>query len=188
MKEGRKAIFLDRDGVINVDRGYVFRRRDFEYIPGSVRALKAFKAAGYWLIVVTNQSGIGRGLYTIKEYEDLTAWMRGDLEKQGVMLDAVYFCPHFPTALVAKHRVDCCCRKPKPGMILQAANRCSINLVASIMVGDKKSDIDAGRLAGVGRCYLISDALGVAASGVEDGVFSSLHDVAKNVLDPKYLQ
>lgn len=157
MSGPRKAAFLDRDGVLNEDHGYVYRREDFQWRPGVVEALSRLQAAGYALVVVTNQSGIARGYYTEADFQALTDHMRAELRAQGVELAAVMHCPHLPEASVPAFRMDCDCRKPRPGMILEAARRLGLNLAASCLFGDKSSDIAAGRAAGVGCCWLIGD-------------------------------
>ena len=100
----RRAVFLDRDGVLNQDRGYVSRPEDFEWMPGTMHALRALQRAGWALVVVTNQSGIARGLYGPAEYENLTAWMHSELARHGIALDGVYHCPHLPDAPLAAWR------------------------------------------------------------------------------------
>lgn len=145
-----RAIFLDRDGVINVDRGYVCRPEDFVFFPGALEALLDFQKKGYLLIIVTNQSGIGRGYYTLGDFEHLMEWMKKKLSAHGIFLHAIYFCPHHPSQ-------ECDCRKPKPGMILRAAKDFGIDLKNSWMIGDKPSDIKAGLAAGVGHTILIGD-------------------------------
>ena len=162
----RKAVFLDRDGVINLDRAYVHRWEDFEFVPGIVDAMRRLKQAGYLLVVVTNQSGIARGYYSEAQYQQLTAQMREALASAGAAVDAVYHCPHHPEGALAPYATDCDCRKPAPGMILQAARELGIDLPGSFLIGDKPSDIDAARAAGVGTSYLVAsdNPLSVAAS------------------------
>lgn len=152
----RKAAFLDRDGVINLDRAYVHRWEDFEFAPGAVDAMRQLKQAGYLLVVVTNQSGIARGYYTEEQYQQLTAQMRQSLAAADAAVDAVYHCPHHPAGSVAPLAIDCQCRKPLPGMILQASTDLGIDLAASLLIGDKPSDIEAAQAAGVGQSYLVS--------------------------------
>ncbi|MFM7025307.1 MAG: D-glycero-beta-D-manno-heptose 1,7-bisphosphate 7-phosphatase [Limnohabitans sp.] len=151
----RKAVFLDRDGVINLDRAYVHRWEDFAFVPGIVGAMRRLKQAGYLLVVVTNQSGIARGYYSEAQYQQLTAQMREALASEGAAVDAVYHCPHHPEGLLAPYAMDCSCRKPAPGMILQAARELGIDLPGSCLIGDKPSDIDAAKAAGVGASYLV---------------------------------
>jgi D-glycero-D-manno-heptose 1,7-bisphosphate phosphatase len=172
----QRAVFLDRDGVINVDHGYVHRVEHFSFVPGSDAALARLQAAGWHLVVVTNQSGLARGLYSIDDYERFTAHLREQLAERGVHLDAVLHCPHLPDAAVAQYRLACDCRKPKPGMLLQAARKLSLDLGASVMVGDKPSDLQAGRAAGVGRCVLVRSghALEPGAEQQADAVYDDL--------------
>lgn len=147
----RPAAFLDRDGVINIDHGYVSRWEDFAFVPGAVDALRRLQMAGYALVIVTNQSGVARGYYDEAAVQRLHDALRENLARQGVTLDAIEYCPHLPDAPLARYALDCDCRKPAPGMILRSAAALGIDLAASLMFGDKASDIDAGRAAGVGR-------------------------------------
>jgi D-glycero-D-manno-heptose 1,7-bisphosphate phosphatase len=156
------AAFLDRDGVINVDHGYVVRREKFEWVPGVREAAAQLNRAGFALVVITNQSGIGRGLYTEADFLHLTDWMRGEFAAAGAPLAGVYFCPHHPTDAVGEFRKDCDCRKPAPGMLLKAAAELSLDLGRSVVFGDKASDLQAAEAAGVPERVLLStDGLGV---------------------------
>jgi D-glycero-D-manno-heptose 1,7-bisphosphate phosphatase len=171
-----RAAFVDRDGVIVEDRGYAYRVADFAPLPGAVAALRALQSAGYLLVVITNQSGIARGLYTEADYEAFTAHMRARLEAEGVKLDAVEYCPHLPDAAVARYRLDCECRKPRPGMLLRAITALDIDPSASIVIGDRATDLAAGRAAGIGRCLLVRSGqpLGAADAALADGVYDDL--------------
>lgn len=153
-----RAAFLDRDGVINVDHGYVHRIDQFELIPGVTTALKRLQQAGMRLIVVTNQSGIARGLYGESDYQRLTDHMRSLLLREGIQLDSVYHCPHLPDAALDAYRRECDCRKPMPGMILRGLADFGIDPARSLLFGDKPSDIQAGRAAGIGWCCLVGPA------------------------------
>ena len=150
------ALFLDRDGVINVDHGYVYRPQDFEFLPGIFDLARTARALGLRLVVITNQAGIGRGLYDEADFERLTAWMCGRFAEEGAPIDAVYHCPTHPTAGVGAYRVDSPRRKPGPGMILEARDELGLDLGASILLGDKQSDLEAGLAAGVGLNLLLA--------------------------------
>ena len=169
----RPAAFIDRDGVLNVDHGYVFRVQDFEWLPGAIDALAQLQRAGYALFVITNQSGVARGLYTLADVERLHAHLRADLQAHGIQLAGIYVCPHHPDGVVPEYRLGCACRKPMPGMIQQAAREHGLDLAASCLFGDNASDIEAGRSAGVGRCWLIGTDLKARACGA-DGAAASL--------------
>ena len=179
----RKAAFIDRDGVLNEERAFVHRIEDFALLPGAIEALRALKAAGYLLVVVTNQSGIARGLYSESDYLALTEHIRDRLAAAGIKLDALEYCPHLPDAPVARYRLECDCRKPKPGMLWRAIRALDIDPSASLLVGDRLTDIEAGRAAGIGRCFLVrtgyplADEAVVRADGVYDDLLACVEDV-----------
>lgn len=150
------ALFLDRDGVINVDHHYVSQPDAFVVIPGVFDVLRRAQALGYALIVVTNQSGIARGYFTHDAYRTLERHMRAVFAAEGIVFTGIYHCPHHPDGSVAEYARACDCRKPAPGMILEAAREHDIDVAASIMVGDKDSDIASARAAGVGRVYRVT--------------------------------
>ena len=179
-----RAVFLDRDGVINVEGDYVHRVEDFTFIAGAVPALARLRAAGWKLVVVTNQSGIARGYYSESQYRVLTAHMQRELHRAGAELDAVLHCPHLPDAVVEAYRLACTCRKPAPGLLLQAAGMLSIDLSRSVLVGDKVSDVQAGRAAGVGRCLLVRSghALTAGDESSADVVYADLAACADALL------
>jgi len=183
----RRAVFLDRDGVLNQDRGYVSRPEDFEWMPGVMHALRALQRAGWALVVATNQSGIARGLYGPAEYENLTAWMQSQLALHGITLDGVYHCPHLPDAPLAAWRRQCDCRKPSPGMLRRAARDLQLDLSACVMVGDKPTDIRAGRAAGLAACIRIADAIDHASCDFTDApadfTCASLAEAARWLLE-----
>jgi D-glycero-D-manno-heptose 1,7-bisphosphate phosphatase len=150
---GEKAAFLDRDGVINVrlpGGAYVTRREEFVFCEGVAEALRLLQAKGFLLIVVTNQRGIGRGLMTEKDLDDVHRGMREELDREGVILDALYHCPHDLDD-------DCDCRKPRPGMLKAAMKSFAIDRERSIIIGDSETDIEAGRAAGVGGVLIVPD-------------------------------
>ena len=180
----RKAAFIDRDGVLNEERAFVHRIEDFVFVPGSIEALRMLQAAGYLLVVVTNQSGIARGLYSEADYQALTGHMCERLAAEGISLDAVEYCPHLPDAAVESYRVDCICRKPKPGMLTRAIQALEIDPKASFIVGDRLSDVEAGRAAGLGRCFLVRTGCSLPVDALEqaDGIYDSLFACARHVL------
>lgn len=146
----KKAFFLDRDGVINVEKEYLYKIEDFEFIDGVFDTCKYFQDQEYIIIVVTNQSGISRGKYSEEDFNILTSWMCEEFKKQSINISKVYHCPHHP-----EFSGQCDCRKPEPGMLLQAAKEFGIDMKNSIFVGDKNSDIKAGLTAGILNNYLI---------------------------------
>lgn len=155
MSSKRKAAFIDRDGVINEERHYVHRIEDFALLPGVIEGLAQLRDAGYRLIVITNQAGIARGYYDQAAMDRLHDHLRELLATHGITLDAIYFCPHHPQGSVAALAIDCGCRKPAPGMLMQAARDLDLDLSASVLIGDKLSDILAGRNAGVSRTAIV---------------------------------
>ncbi len=144
-----KAIFLDRDGIINVDKTYLHKIEDFEFCDGVFETFKYLQNLGYLLIVVTNQSGIGRGYYGEEDFEKLTLWMLEELKKNGIKIQKVYHCPHTP-------QDNCKCRKPKPYMLKQAIKEFQIEPKNSWMIGDKLSDIKAGLNVGITNTIFIN--------------------------------
>lgn len=151
-----KAAFIDRDGVINEERNYVHRIEDFAILPGVFEGLRLLRNAGYQIVIVTNQAGIARGYYNEATLERLHQYLRELLVAEGLKLDAIEFCPHHPQGTVPGYARECDCRKPAPGMLLHAAQQLRIDLSRSVLIGDKGSDIEAGRRAGVGRTVLVS--------------------------------
>lgn len=151
-----KALFLDRDGVINVEKNYVHRIEDFEFVEGIFDVTRFFYEHGYLLIIVTNQAGIGRGYYTERDFHELTEWMTKQFEINGVKITKVYYCPYHPEHGIGEYKKDSFNRKPNPGMILDAQRHYNIDLGRSFLIGDKESDILAGRSAGVGTTILIN--------------------------------
>jgi D-glycero-D-manno-heptose 1,7-bisphosphate phosphatase len=151
----RAAAFLDRDGVINVDRGYTYRIDDFEFVDGTLAAAARLHAMGFALVVVTNQSGIGRGLYTVADFGVLTDWMRAQFAAAGAPLAGVYWCPHHPTDAVGAYRRECACRKPAPGMLLAAMRDLDLDPARSVLFGDKRADLEAAAVAGVAERVLL---------------------------------
>jgi len=132
-----KVVFLDRDGVINIEKNYLHRIENFEFIDGVFESLKYLQSLGYKLVIITNQSGIGRGYYTREQYEILTKWLKEEFKKQNIEIAEIFCCPHSPDD-------ECSCRKPKIGMIEQASKIIDIDYKNSWIIGDKDSDIKTG--------------------------------------------
>lgn len=148
--KNNSAVFLDRDGVINFDYGYINSIERFKLIPGTIEALKKIQKCGYMIIVITNQSGIGRGLFTEDEYQAVNRYMTSIFKMNNIIISGVYHCPHSPDD-------DCSCRKPKIGLIKKAASIHNIDISKSILIGDKPSDIMAGNIAKIPECFYIGD-------------------------------
>lgn len=145
----RKALFLDRDGVINIDKGYVFKKEDFEFVRGIFGVLRYFQSKGYLLIIITNQGGIARGYYTEDDFCSLTEWMINKFKLEKIHINHVYYSPFHPVYGVGKYKRQTLCRKPNPGMFIQAQKDYNIDLHKSILIGDKMTDIEAGIKAGI---------------------------------------
>ncbi|QKJ85946.1 D-glycero-D-manno-heptose 1,7-bisphosphate phosphatase [Paramixta manurensis] len=173
------AIFLDRDGTVNVDHGYVHEIDDFQFIDGVIDAMRELKNMGFALVLVTNQSGIARGKFTEDQFMRLTEWMDWSLADREVDLDGIYFCPHHPEAVEEKYRQRCDCRKPQPGMLLSAQQELNIDMAASYMVGDKLDDMLAGKAAGVGTMVLVRSGKAVTpeSEAAANWVIDSLADL-----------
>ncbi|MFX0104107.1 MAG: D-glycero-beta-D-manno-heptose 1,7-bisphosphate 7-phosphatase [Candidatus Hodarchaeota archaeon] len=180
MTEKKKAVFLDRDGVINKEVNYLSHPEDFEFIKGSIEALKILKQKNYLLIVITNQAGIARGFFTEETLKIIHDKMIRILKQNEIELDDIYYCPHHPefTGL-------CDCRKPNPGMILKAKLKHNINLNSSYMVGDTLIDIETGKLA---KCKTVLVLTGYGkkeykkiSSIIPDMIFHNLKEFAKNI-------
>lgn len=175
------AAFVDRDGVINEERSHVHRVDDFVLLPGVVEGLMTLQSAGYRLVVVTNQSGIARGLYTHADYRVVTQHMQALLARRGVVLAGVYHCPHHPTAGLGDLRRVCDCRKPLPGLLLRAAAELGLDLSRSVLVGDRRSDIEAGRAAALAAAVLVRSGHvpSAADEAAADATFAGLAEAAQ---------
>lgn len=151
----RRALFLDKDGVINVDHGYVCTPERTEFVEGIFDVCRVATRRGHLVVVITNQAGIGRGYYSEREFLAYMDWVRSVFAERGAQLDAVYYCPHHPVHGVGKYLRVCECRKPAPGLILSAQHDLGIDLAHSVFVGDSSSDMQAGAAAGVGTCIML---------------------------------
>ncbi len=148
------AVFLDRDGTINLDKGYFYRPEDFAFEPGSLEAIRLLNQAGYKVYVISNQAGIALGHFSEAQVDALHRWLMAELEATGVRIDGFYYCPHHPKLGQGEYKKECDCRKPAPGLLLKAAQERQIDLGASYMVGDHNSDVEAGRAAGVKAIFV----------------------------------
>jgi D-glycero-D-manno-heptose 1,7-bisphosphate phosphatase len=163
-----KALFLDRDGIVNVERDYVHKAEDFTFVDGIFDLCRAAQRDGCQLVIITNQAGIGRGLYTENDFAIVTAWMTAAFADQGVTLAKVYYCPFHPEATIDRYRRDHDDRKPRPGMILRARDELDLDLSQSLLIGDRLTDIEAGRRAGIPRLCLMPHKSAEAAVAAHD--------------------
>ena len=147
-----KAAFFDRDGVLNVDKSYLYKIEDLEWIDGAKEALAYLTEKGYTIFVVTNQSGIARGYYTVTDMEKLHEFMAQQVAAAGGKIEKFYYCPHLPEGKVAEYAVECDCRKPKPGLILRAFAEYDIDKNAAFLIGDKPRDVESAEAAGIKGC------------------------------------
>lgn len=177
----KKALFLDRDGVINKEKNYLYKIEDFEFIDGVFETCRYFQEKGYLIVIVTNQAGIARGIYTEEDYQKLTKWMLNEFTKQQISIAKVYHCPHHPD-----FTGPCGCRKPGPGMILQAQQEFDIDLKNSILVGDKYSDVESGTVAGIKNNFLISTGHEIKACRNSTPLISNLSYLVVGENDKKY--
>jgi D,D-heptose 1,7-bisphosphate phosphatase len=155
----RPAVFLDRDGTLNHDIGYLHRITDFRWLPGAVNAIRRLNDSGYYVFVVTNQSGVAYGIYDETAIHDLHRWMSEELRAAGAHIDDIRYCPHHPQASIAAYRATCSCRKPAAGMLLDLMSVWPVIREASIMIGDKESDAAAGRAAGIASAIVPAGSL-----------------------------
>ena len=176
----RKALFLDRDGVINIEKHYLHKIEDFEFSPGIIEVMRQYQQEGYALVVVTNQSGIGRGYYTEEAFWKLTEWMKQTLAAQGVIIEGVYFSPYHPEKGVGEYRRESDCRKPGPGMLLKAAEEMELDLGASMLLGDKESDVEAGQNAGLAKTIRLLETGKTKEDSKADVVIYDVRELLKS--------
>ena len=182
-----RAVFLDRDGTINMEKGYLYRVEDFSFVPGAPQAIKLLKDAGFLVIVVTNQSGIARGYYSVRDVSLLHNHINAELARLGTTIDAFFICPHHPQGTIEKYSTRCDCRKPLPGMLLTAAEKFSIDLSRSYIIGDKAADVEAGLQAGC-RSLLVRTGYGAEESAqvpADVPCYADLHDAAEAIIEDR---
>ncbi len=181
MPAPRKALFLDRDGVINVDHGYVCTPARTDFVNGIFALCAGAQALGYRLIVATNQAGIARGYFNEADFRTYMDWMRGVFRKQGIEFTAVYHCPHHAGEGLGAYRIVCDCRKPAPGMLLRAIREHALDASTCVLIGDKDTDIEAGRAAGLGFLIRLDADAGTAAPAAAPDVraVASLHEALR---------
>lgn len=168
-----KALFLDRDGVVNIEKDYLYKISDFEFMDGIFDLCKHYGDLGYLIFIVTNQSGIARNFYTEDDLGILNNWMVNEFKNHGISISKVYHCPHHPDI-----SGKCHCRKPEPGMILDAKKEFNLDLDYSLIVGDKERDIEAGLNAGVRESYLFDEKNEIKISKATK-IVSKLNDIWK---------
>lgn len=183
-----RAVFLDRDGVNTEDPPHYAHRLDqLRLTPGSAQAIQLLNAHNFRVIVISNQSGVARGYYQEEDVKIFNNEMEHLLAKEGAHIDAIYYCPHHPDAIIERYKIDCDCRKPKPGMLLSAAKEFDIELPLSILVGDKWSDIEAGHAAGC-KSVLVLTGHGTyenkTKQGKADYIAKDLHDALIHYILP----
>jgi D-glycero-D-manno-heptose 1,7-bisphosphate phosphatase len=174
----RRAVFLDRDGTLNVDTGYISQPEGVRLVPNAAAGARALNKAGYALIIVSNQSGIARGMMTTAQADAVDAKVLDLLRERGVHIEATYRCPHLPDGQVAEFAVECDCRKPKPGLIAQAARDLGLDLVRSWTIGDGLRDVEAGLAVGT-RAVLIADGAAVGEADARVMRAKDLLDAAR---------
>lgn len=179
-----RAVFLDRDGTINIEKNYLYKTDDFEFIPGTAEAIQIFKELGYKIIVITNQAGIARGYYEESDVFALHDYINQLLEAHHTSIDAFYFCPHHPEGRIDKYSISCSCRKPATGMIEKACKDYDIDPMNSIIIGDKEIDIQTGINAGIGAKIIVRSGHKIDENSTKaDGVYQNIHEFALELKD-----
>lgn len=178
----KKAAFFDRDGIINVNHGYVHTIDQFDFMDGIIDVMIHVQSLGFQVVVVTNQSGIARGMYTEDDFLILNHWMCTQLNELGVHVTQTYYCPHHPSAGEGAYTQDCLCRKPKPGMLIQAAEDHDFNLELSILVGDNRTDMECAIAAKLHSGFWLTSSLENEAAGhilSQNSNYTALHLISE---------
>ena len=176
----KKALFLDRDGVINHEKGFVHTKENFIFQEGIFELVTKANSNGYHVIIITNQSGIARGYFTEKKFLNLMNWMMHQFKAKGCVISKFYYCPFHPNAKIISYKKNSYFRKPSPGMIINAKKEFSLNLKESLLIGDRITDIEAGNNAGIGKCFLFSSNEDYNhESGLKFKRINSLSEVSK---------
>lgn len=175
--EARRCLFLDRDGVINRDFGYVHKWSDVEFMPNILNVMRHFEKLGYLIVIVTNQSGIARGYYTERQFVDLMIAMKRYFKENKIKISGIFYCPHHVDGVDNKFAFHCNCRKPLPGLVESAIQRLNIDLEYSIMVGDNITDVEAGKRAGLKRNFLLQSTQELVTADVDEQDFTVITDL-----------
>ena len=182
IKSSNKYVFLDRDGVINEDTGYLCDNYKLKFIPGSLEAMRLLQNNGLKLVIITNQSGLARGYFNFTKFTSFMKHYFERLSENGINKPFFYFCPHHPSGSVKAYSQNCSCRKPLPGMILKAASELKINLQNSYLIGDKPIDVAAGYAAGIPNLFLLSQSSKIRKRPANTLISDCLLSVAKLII------
>ena len=176
------SVFLDRDGTINREVDHLRRVDELELYYGAAEAIRRLNRAGLKVIIVTNQAGVARGLFSEEQLAEIHHVLQGMLAREGAFVDAIYYCPHHPTEGLGKYLQACDCRKPNPGSLFQAARDLDIDLKTSFFVGDKRSDLEAGQAAGC-RTVLVRTGYGLLTESSKEDQRARPDHIATNLLE-----
>lgn len=176
----QKAVFLDRDGTINVEKDYLYKIEDFEFILGVPEAISKLNKLGYIVIVITNQSGVARGYYTEEDVIKLNEYMKNELKKYNAFIDGIYYCPHHLNGCVEKYKVDCSCRKPKLGLYEKAISDFDIDLSNSWCIGDKETDLIPADKLGMKKALVLTGH-GKEQDYKKYSYFNNLYEVVEKI-------
>lgn len=179
----QRAVFLDRDGTIIEDTGYPHERRELKFLPGVSKAIKLLSENGFKVIVITNQAGVARGYFAEETLKEINRYIQESLAKQGALIDRIYYCPHHIEGIIEEYRKECYYRKPNPGMIEEAVRDFGIDLASSFVIGDKTSDIEAGRRVGCKTILIAGDNLGEESAVISDHIAPDLYEAVKWLLE-----